>query len=119
MLNASRRTKFIASQTKMKKAATGPLRLPWRGWFIAGAPGGAGIGDWGLGIRLHAQRFRQSRIPSPESRLFHRIARPPSRFHAPSVTVARSEAHTSVLPSLMCLPYDVFCLKKQTYNTKT
>src|SRR3546814_3914729 len=88
MLNASRRTKFIASQTKVKKAATGPLRLPWRGWFIAGAPGGAGIGDWGLGIRLHDQRFRQPRIPYPESRLFHRIARPPSRFHSPSVTVA-------------------------------
>src|SRR3546814_2058337 len=130
MLNASRRTKFIASQTKMKKAATGPLRLPWRGWFIAGAPGGAGIGDWGLGIRLHAQRFRQSRIPSPESRLFHRIARPPSRFHAPSVTVAtrcpveerrkrapsrtaatRSEEHTSELQSLMRNSYAVFCLK--------
>src|SRR3546814_18273320 len=72
MLNASRRTKFIASQTKVKKAATGPLRLPWRGWFIAGAPGGAGIGDWGLGIRLHAQRFRQPRIPYPESRLLDR-----------------------------------------------
>src|SRR3546814_19829501 len=75
----------------MKKAATGPLRLPWRGWFIAGAPGGAGIGDWGLGIRLQAQRFRQSRIPYPESRLFHRIARPTSSFHEPSVTVARTE----------------------------
>src|SRR3546814_943683 len=47
-------------------------------------------------------------------------ANPGSRYHAVSVaTIARSEEHTSELPSLMRISYDVFCLKKKTNTVPT
>src|SRR3546814_3418023 len=42
-----------------------------------------------------------------------------SRLSGQGQPAARSEEHTSELPSLMRIPYAVFCLKKKTTNTYT
>src|SRR3546814_7677230 len=116
MLNASRRTKFIASD-EGEEGGDGTVAVALAGLVHCGSSWWSR--DWGLGIGDSASRPALSPIPNPVSRIpaFPQDSPPAVTF---SCAIGhRSEEHTSELQSLMRISYAVFCLKKKNKNNTT
>src|SRR3546814_9914536 len=77
------------------------------------------------GRRMVGSNRKEGRLQKEAQRQQAKIARRAQRrrwqtqVQTPAKPPTRSEEHTSELQSLMRISYAVFCLKKQTQNTKT
>src|SRR3546814_8739252 len=127
MLNASRRTKFIASD-EGEEGGDGTVAVALAGLVHCGSSWWSR--DWGLGIGDSASRPALSPIPNPVSRIpaFPQDSPPAVTFSCAighrgdplpgrgAQETRRSEEHTSELQSLMRISYAVFCFKKKKKN---